>query len=36
LRASARALQSLYGLEFLNFVEGIRDMNPRSAARLLV
>ena len=36
LRTSARALQSLYGLEFLNFVEGMRDLNPRSAARLLV
>jgi spermidine synthase len=36
LRASARALQALYGLEFLNFVEGIRDLNPRSATRLLV
>ena len=35
LRTSARALQSLYGLEFLNFVEGMRELNPRSAARLL-
>ena len=36
LRAAARSLQSLYGLEFLNFVEGLRELNPRSAARLLV
>jgi len=36
LRTAARTLQSLYGLEFLNFVEGIRELNPRSAARLLV
>ncbi|HVY06177.1 MAG TPA: polyamine aminopropyltransferase [Burkholderiales bacterium] len=36
LRATARALQSRYGLEFLKFVEGLREMNPRSAARLLV
>lgn len=36
LRAAARSLQSLYGLEFLNFVDGLRELNPRSAARLLV
>ena len=36
LRAAARSLQSLYGLEFLTFVEGLRELNPRSAARLLV
>jgi spermidine synthase len=36
LRAAARGLQSLYGLEFLNFVDGLRELNPRSAARLLV
>jgi spermidine synthase len=35
LRAAARSLQSLYGLEFLKFVEGLRELNPRSAARLL-
>ncbi|HKB83734.1 MAG TPA: polyamine aminopropyltransferase [Burkholderiales bacterium] len=35
LRAAARSLQSLYGLEFLRFVDGLREMNPRSAARLL-
>ena len=35
LRAAARSLQSLYGLEFLKFVDGLRDVNPRSAARLL-
>jgi len=36
LRAAARSLQSLYGLEFLKFVEGLRELNPRSAARLMV
>lgn len=36
LRAAARSLQSLYGLEFLSFVNGLRELNPRSAARLLV
>jgi spermidine synthase len=36
LRAAARSLQTLYSLEFLNFVEGLRELNPRSAARLLV
>ncbi len=36
LRACARSLQTLYGLEFLNFVEALREANPRSAARLLV
>ena len=35
LRAAARSLQSLYGLEFLKFVDGLRELNPRSAARLL-
>ena len=36
LRAAARGLQSTYGLEFLKFVDGLREANPRSAARLLV
>ena len=36
LRSAARSLQSLYGLEFLKFLEGMREFNPRSAARLLV
>jgi spermidine synthase len=36
LRVAARALQTLYGLEFIQFVEGMRELNPRSAARLLV
>lgn len=36
LRAAARSLQTRYGLEFLRFVEGLRELNPRSAARLLV
>ena len=36
LRAVARSLEGLYGLEFLRFVEGLREINPRSAARLLV
>ncbi|HEX4986718.1 MAG TPA: polyamine aminopropyltransferase [Burkholderiales bacterium] len=36
LRARARTLQVRYGLEFLKFVDGLREMNPRSAARLLV
>ncbi len=36
LRAAARSLQTLYGLEFINFVEALRESNPRSAARLLV
>ena len=36
LRAAARSLQSLYGLEFLKFVDGLRELNPRSAASLLV
>ena len=34
LRARARRLQSLYGLEFLKFVEGLREMNPHSGGRL--
>lgn len=36
LRRTARSLQSLYGLEFLKFVDGLRELNPRSAARLMV
>lgn len=36
LRAAARSLQALYGLEFLRFVEGLKELNPRSASRLLV
>jgi spermidine synthase len=36
LRAVARTLEDRYGLEFLRFVEGMRELNPRSAARLLV
>lgn len=36
LRQVARFLQTLYGLEFLQFVEGMRDSNRRSASRLLV
>ena len=36
LRAAARSLQSRYGLEFLSFVEGLRALNPRTAARLMV
>lgn len=36
LRTAARALQSRYSLEFLKFVDGLREANPRSAARLLV
>ena len=35
LRSAARSLQRMYGLEFLNFVEGLREVNPRSASRLL-
>jgi spermidine synthase len=35
LRAAARSLQALYGLEFLRFVDGLRELNPRSAACLL-
>ena len=35
LRTAARTLQSRYGLEFLKFVESMRDQNPRSASRLL-
>ena len=27
----ARSLQALYGLEFLRFVEGMRELKPRSA-----
>ena len=36
LRAAARSLQSTYDLEFMNFVEALREANPRSATRLLV
>jgi spermidine synthase len=36
LRTRARSLQTLYGLEFLQFVEGMRESNQRSASRLLV
>jgi spermidine synthase len=36
LRAAARSLHALYGLEFMTFVQGMRELNPRSAARLLV
>lgn len=36
LRTAARSLEALYGLEFLKFVDGLRELNPRSAARLLV
>ena len=35
LRTAARAMQSRYGLEFLKFVESMREKNPRSAGRLL-
>jgi spermidine synthase len=35
LRSAARVLQSRYGLEFLKFVESMRDQNARSASRLL-
>lgn len=34
LRDRARRLQSLYGLEFLNFVDGLREINPHSDGRL--
>jgi len=36
LRIAARSLQSMYNLEFIDFVEGLREVNPRSASRLLV
>ena len=36
LRAGARQLQDQYGLEFLRFVEGLRELNPHSASRLEV
>lgn len=36
LRAEARRLQDRYGLEFLQFVGGLRDLNPASASRLEV
>jgi len=35
LRARARRLQSLYGLEFLRFVEDLRELNPHSGGRLM-
>lgn len=34
LRLGARALQSRYGLEFLQFVEGLRELNPGTKGRL--
>ncbi len=34
LRLRARALQARYGLEFLHFVEGLRELNPHSEGRL--
>jgi spermidine synthase len=36
LRARARQLEGRYNLEFLKFVEGLREMSPRSASRLEV
>lgn len=36
LRVGARQLQDQYGLEFLRFVEGLRELNPHSASRLEV
>lgn len=35
LRERARRLQSLYGLEFLRFVEDLRELNPHSGGCLL-
>jgi len=35
LRQRARRLQALYGLEFLRFVEDLRELNPHSGGRLL-
>ncbi len=35
LRERARRLQGLYGLEFLRFVEDLRELNPHSGGRLL-
>lgn len=34
LRLRARALQARYGLEFLRFVEGLRELNPHTEGRL--
>jgi len=34
LRARARRLEGLYGLEFIKFVEGLRELNPHSGGRL--
>ena len=34
LRLRARALQARYGLEFLQFVEGLRELNPHTEGRL--
>lgn len=34
LRLRARALQTRYGLEFLQFVEGLRQLNPHTEGRL--
>jgi spermidine synthase len=36
LRQRARRLQALYGLEFLQFVEGLRELNAHSGGRLVV
>lgn len=36
LRARAKELEAVYGLEFLRFVEALRVMNPCSERRLLV
>jgi spermidine synthase len=35
LRIRARRLQACYGLEFLRFVEGLREMNPHAGGRLM-
>jgi spermidine synthase len=35
LRERGRALQARYGLEFLKFVEGLRELNPHEGGRLL-
>jgi spermidine synthase len=35
LRERARRLQKLYGLEFLKFVEGLRELNPHEDGRLM-
>lgn len=35
LRETARSLEARYGLEFLRFVAAMREINPRTAARLL-